>query len=1247
MDLFDDISGVLSTTSFDPNDTFDTAAALTEGSYDIAGNGVDWYSFEVLSGDMTLTMTPTAGALQELNMILFNDQGQGIRTGFTPSGEEVITQTAPAPGTYYVQVTTAQFGDTPPDGTQMAYTLSLDLPDADPAEANDTRATAPTLGNGTFAFYGSSVDYHKLESVTGPLTLSMTAGPQDSATADNLNMILRNSAGTVVASNFNPTSNESFTYNVTQAGDYFVQIFSAPFPDGAPNGTRLSYALNVDLPEQDAAEANDTILGAERLTSGTYNRTGTSVDWFTFDSGPGLLEFAMTPQASGDTPALDLNMELYDADGTLLRGNFSGGATTESFDLQGRQDATYFLKIYNAPFPDGAPNGTVLSYRLDIDLPVNTWTTELEFGPIRNASIAAYDIDGDGKDEIFVGTSKKLDAQGNEVLPAGLIALEDDGTVKWTKTFAAQPGVDRDTGKTYTTTSVSTAPVFSDVNGDGTIDIVVGVGADNRGDFNAAGQPGDMGGVYALDADGNELWSHINIDSFGGGDSGPDGRADGTYGTPRVFDIDADGVREVIFSAWDHNFYILDGRTGAAEVVVDLHDTAGATPALADLNRDGLFELVVPADITTNEAAGLPAQGGILHVLSNYGQQNIPGWDAQVGTTTQNDFRGKFEPQSLWSSPKIVDLDRDGTPEIVVGTGNFFQDGSGQYIKVWNADGTQRAQLDTIGRTLAAPLIADLDGDGSMEIIATTISGYVHAWNAAGTEVFRTSVQPFISETTPDQELPIARQAIAVDIDNADNDLEILLSIGSRMIVLDSDGTQITNTTKAENVFNSYSGAPLAKDVDNDGLLDLISGGTTTDLDQAVVYRFENIVDVSATSYRTAEYQDSQSLHNIRDFVERLYTTILDRGSDPAGNNDWTDELYSGVLSGADVARGFIGSREFQSRGTTDADYVNILYAAFFGRAADQGGFDGWIEQLNNGTSRDDVLGGFVGSREFANLATSFGIRPQAGFGAEADTLVIRGDEHVDTSTLRGDARNNVIFDEGTSVDTVDATGADVSGQVFRLYGATLDRSPDAGGFLSWYDGLTTDPTDGGVMLPQVAGAFVNSREFSNTYGDLDNDGFVELLYNNVLNRASDADGLQGWLNVLENGGSRADVVLGFSESREYVNTTTPDLVNFMRVVEPKWNDVIEGGAGDDAMNGGIGSDTFVFRGGRGGNDVIHGFEAWDQLQLSGFGLSTAAQALSRMSQQGTDVLFAQGDQRITFLNTSLADMARVKYNLS
>ena len=89
-------------------------------------------------------------------------------------------------------------------------------------------------------------------------------------------------------------------------------------------------------------------------------------------------------------------------------------------------------------------------------------------------------------------------------------------------------------------------------------------------------------------------------------------------------------------------------------------------------------------------------------------------------------------------------------------------------------------------------------------------------------------------------------------------------------------------------------------------------------------------------------------------------------------------------------------------------------------------------------------------------------------------------------------------------------------------------------GLLGW-----KDQVDHGMSLSTVADQFVFSAEFQNTYRNLSNQGFVEQLYHNVLDRAGEAAGVAGWTAALASGQmDRGDVLLGFSESMEHqVNT--------------------------------------------------------------------------------------------------------------
>ena len=106
--------------------------------------------------------------------------------------------------------------------------------------------------------------------------------------------------------------------------------------------------------------------------------------------------------------------------------------------------------------------------------------------------------------------------------------------------------------------------------------------------------------------------------------------------------------------------------------------------------------------------------------------------------------------------------------------------------------------------------------------------------------------------------------------------------------------------------------------------------------------------DYGIQAYAGAAFQSTQ----IDDFVKRFYSVILGRDADDAGLRDWAGKLSTGALTGADIAKGFIFSAEYNLDSKSEAQYLNDLYSAFFNREADQAGFDGWISQLNSGTYR-------------------------------------------------------------------------------------------------------------------------------------------------------------------------------------------------------------------------------------------------------------------------------------------------------
>jgi hypothetical protein len=214
----------------------------------------------------------------------------------------------------------------------------------------------------------------------------------------------------------------------------------------------------------------------------------------------------------------------------------------------------------------------------------------------------------------------------------------------------------------------------------------------------------------------------------------------------------------------------------------------------------------------------------------------------------------------------------------------------------------------------------------------------------------------------------------------------------------------------------------------------------------------------------------------------RLYQAAFDRMPDQGGLGYWINEMDQS-MGLSQVATGFINSAEFKSlygNNPSDSEFVTLLYDNVLHRAPDAGGYAYWMNELAHGVTREQALIGFSESTENKVALMAF------------------------------DMDGNM-------------------GKDYRLYQAAFDRKPDVSGLDYWYHQMNS-----GVTLQQVASGFINSAEFKALYGsNPSNAEFVTLLYDNVLHRAPDTGGFNFWMNELDHGTSKEQVLIGFSESIE------------------------------------------------------------------------------------------------------------------
>ena len=233
------------------------------------------------------------------------------------------------------------------------------------------------------------------------------------------------------------------------------------------------------------------------------------------------------------------------------------------------------------------------------------------------------------------------------------------------------------------------------------------------------------------------------------------------------------------------------------------------------------------------------------------------------------------------------------------------------------------------------------------------------------------------------------------------------------------------------------------------------------------------------------------------EFVDRIYTYVLDREPEADGSKFWSDELYSFRRTGAEVGLQFIFSQEFTDRNLSDADFVTVLYRTFFGREPEADGFNYWTSTLANGTNdRMAVANGFVYSQEWADTCARYGIRS----GGDIEPLV--------------------------ELTPSDKTYAFVE----RMYTTALNRESDKQGKNYWAGELANFRVTG----EQVGVLFFLSEEM---YGlGLSDTEFVTRLYKTFMDRDPEEGGFNYWVGYLAGGASREGAVLGFARSEEFVN---------------------------------------------------------------------------------------------------------------
>lgn len=153
-----------------------------------------------------------------------------------------------------------------------------------------------------------------------------------------------------------------------------------------------------------------------------------------------------------------------------------------------------------------------------------------------------------------------------------------------------------------------------------------------------------------------------------------------------------------------------------------------------------------------------------------------------------------YGDQTFYSSPAVGDIDNDGQYEIVCGTGTYWPD-KGRKVYAWDPYGRVLTgwPVTVGGYVFSSPALADLDGDNTLETIVGCHDGRIYCINHDGTIRWSTELadRDGNSYTTLGRTAAIRSSPTVADV-TGDGLLNILVSFLWEVVVLDRDGRQLT-----------------------------------------------------------------------------------------------------------------------------------------------------------------------------------------------------------------------------------------------------------------------------------------------------------------------------------------------------------------------------------------------------------------------------------------------------------------------
>ncbi len=275
-----------------------------------------------------------------------------------------------------------------------------------------------------------------------------------------------------------------------------------------------------------------------------------------------------------------------------------------------------------------------------------------------------------------------------------------------------------------------------------------------------------------------------------------------------IGDLEGDGAIEVCVSGTSAGVVCLNGVDGSLKWAAGPEIGTYGCPAIADLDGDGLAEVIFGRTIISSEgiviANGEGGKGG-PHRMSFAVDWDGDGTLEVIAGNTIYRADGSILWADAWEdeAPAVGDFNLDGRPDLV-------RAGGGQVRVTLNDGSLLWTVLILGGGSAGAPTVADFDGDGLPEVGVADLSMYT-VYDTDGTVLWSNIVSDYSSSRTGSSVFDFEGDGIA----------EVVYADEHTLWIFDGETGEVRleQNGHASGTLMEY---PLIADVDNDGSTEII-----------------------------------------------------------------------------------------------------------------------------------------------------------------------------------------------------------------------------------------------------------------------------------------------------------------------------------------------------------------------------------------------------------------------------------------